>query len=46
MFTEIEPPDILAHLFADQIDKGWKRTVKRNGIFFLIELFRVRLRTY
>ena len=35
MFTEMEPKKILAHVFVDQIDKGWKRTVKRNGITFL-----------
>ena len=35
MFTATETPKSLAHAFVDQIDKGWKRTVKRNGIAFL-----------
>ena len=35
MLTVTEPPEVLAHAFADQIDKGWKRSIKRNGIPFL-----------
>ena len=32
MFTVMEPSEFRAHVFADQIDKGWKCTVERDGI--------------